>query len=153
MDFQMAAAGYPALRATLPPQPLGTSGSSVPGLDLEVWTLERSGSQAMLVVFALHNPGSTPVNTGTKSASLSANATDSSVSGVSAVDGSGLKQYLTFMLNPGDDKSCVCSLIHFDDYDPGQRDYYAALLAAPPGGVKTLTVVTGLGSVPNVALG
>jgi len=156
MRFQLAAVGYPAVAASLPGQPLGTSGSAISGLDLEVWLLQRSGSHAMLVVFALHNPGSERVPTGITAAALSANhnsaGSTNTVSGVSAVDGSGLKQYLPFMVRPGDDQTCVCSDIQLNDYGPGERDYYAALLAAPPSDVRTLTVVTGLGSVPNVPL-
>ncbi len=153
MEFKLAAADYPAVTASLPGQPIALSGSSISGLDLEVWTLQRSGDRAMLLVFALHNPGSATLPTGVKAEGLSAgNQRSGSVTGVSAVDGSGLKQYLPFMINPADERTCLCSLIDVDDFKPDQRNFYAALLAAPPRNVKSLTVVTGIGSVPNVAL-
>lgn len=157
MQFEFAAAGYPAMSASLPGQPVGTSGSSISGLDLEVWTLTRSGDRAMLLVIALHNPGTSTVRTGVETGNLSAarNSSDrdavaKTVSGISAVDGTGLKQYLPYMTNPADDDTCLCSAFNRRDFSAGQRDHYAALLAAPPAGVKTVTVVTGLGSVANV---
>ncbi len=157
MQFQLAAAGYPMVSASLPGQPLGVSGSSISGLDLEVWSLARSGDKAMLVVIALHNLGSSPVKTGTETGNLSASRDPAkevakTVSGISAVDGSGLKQYLPYMVNPADDNTCLCSTFSTSDFTPDERNYYAALLAAPPAGVKSMTVVTGLGSVANVPL-
>jgi hypothetical protein len=159
MQFRLAAAGYPMVSAALPDKPLGTSGSAISGLDLEVWSLTRSGDKAMLLVFAMHNPGTSPVKTGTATARLSAaknsvekNTGTNTVSGVSAVDGSALKQYLAYMVNPADDNTCLCSAVRFSDFTPDQREYFATLLASPPAGVKSVTVVTGLGSVANVPL-
>jgi len=157
MQFELAAAGYPKVSASLPGQPLGVSGSSISGLDLEVWSLIRSGDKAMLLIVALHNPGTSPVKTGIEIGSLSASRDAAkevakTVSGISAVDGSGLKQYLPYMVNAADDNTCLCSAFSLSDFTPDQRDYYAALLASPPPGVKNLTIVTGLGSVANVPL-
>ncbi|MBO0767092.1 MAG: hypothetical protein J2O48_00260 [Solirubrobacterales bacterium] len=90
---------------------------------------------------------------------LSANGadeSDASVSGVSIVDPAGLKQYKTFMSKPSEDSTCLCSDTgspFFVNSSPAAGTYMlAALVAAPPSNVKTVSVVTGLGSFANVPL-
>ncbi|MDQ2729535.1 MAG: hypothetical protein M3Y91_17110, partial [Actinomycetota bacterium] len=134
--------------------------TSVPGVDLEVYELQRESPQAVLVVFALHVVGSSSIGIGDQTSTqeeLDANlgtvgGGPGAVSGVSIVDLTGLKQYLPYMSDPTVDSTCLCSQNQFNSADSGDVDYFAAVVAAPPAGVTTVSFQTGLGTIGNLPL-
>jgi len=161
MKFQLADASTGPVNAEVPSQPIGSTPTSIPGITLQLYLAKRQNPGAVLVVFALEVDAtgvtSLGVSPGPIRGGLSATAdesnTDASVSGVALLDPAGLKKYETFMADPRNDISCLCSLVEpgFSNINPGTR-YFAALVAAPPPSVTSVSFVTGLGTIGNVTL-
>lgn len=148
--------------AQVPATPLGTTPTTVPGVTLELYLAERVSRNAVLVVFALNVPsGGISVGLETQmNQALSGLGNDingdrnawDAVSGVSLFDPVGLKQYQTYMADPTDDDTCLCTTaLTGYNFQPGSN-YFAALVAAPPANVKSVSFVTGLGTIGDVTL-
>lgn len=160
MRFDLGDRQFGPVTAQVPAEPLATTPTTVPGVTLKLYVAERAGGDAVLVVFALDAPaGGIPVGTETQMAeALSSNTSGAdrnpldAVSGVSLFDPVGLKQYLTYMADPANDETCLCTVgLSGYNYMPG-NNYFAALLAAPPGNVTSVSFVTGLGTIGHVTL-
>lgn len=159
MRFRLVADAQP-LTASVPDQPIGTTPSNFPGLQLRLYVARRLSADAALVVFGVYTePGVNQNNIDTLSVmnSVSANGYTSqgaAVSSASLVDPVGLKQYLVYMSNPSVDSTCVCSLMPNDQevFTPGKVSYFAAVTAAPPPGVSSVTFSIGMGSIGPVPL-
>ena len=160
MQFSLADASTGPVTTEVPAQPIGSTPSTMPGVTLQLYVLRRVSANAVLAVFALNIQGSV-VNaalSGTLVEPLDANWGSNnnveSVSAVSLFDPAGLKEYLPFMANPRDDTTCLCSNIAAGGvFNSAGTFYMAALLAAPPSTVTSLSFVTGLGTIANVPLG
>lgn len=158
MQFNLAASTSP-VSVEVPSQPIGTTPTSVPGATLALYVAKRTGANAVLLVFAVNITPSTADNgdlTGNVQSGLDANANSgdfTAASGVSLFDPTGLKQYLTYMSNPQDNKTCLCTALNgvFNNGGPGTR-YMAALVAAPPASVTSASFVTPLGTIANVPI-
>jgi hypothetical protein len=159
MRFRLADASAGPVSAEVPGTPIGSTPTSVPGVTLQLYVARRVGPQAVLVVFGLAT--TKPVVSGGEedydlSEGLSANPVEAniSVSEVSLFDPAGLNEYETYMVNPDIDATCLCSAF---DRGPGLPDdtvtYYAALVAAPPADVTSVSFVTGVGTISDVPLG
>lgn len=163
MRFALGDRQFGSVTSLVPAKPLGTTPTFVPGLTLQLFVVKRVSRSAVLVVFALGVPAGIPVGTETQvdealsdggntiSAPDRSNAWDA-VSGVSLFDPLGLKQYQTYMADPANDDTCLCSIgLSGYNFMPG-NNYFAALLAAPPAKVKSVSFVTGLGTIGDVTL-
>ncbi|MDQ2726741.1 MAG: hypothetical protein M3Y91_02495, partial [Actinomycetota bacterium] len=64
MTFQLADSKAGPANANIPSKPMGSTPTSVPGVDPEVYELQRESPQAVLVVFALHVVGSSSIGIG-----------------------------------------------------------------------------------------
>lgn len=146
--------------ADLPSKPLGTVPTGVPNLDLEAWSLQRQGG-AVTVVIAFHNNGPAldsgaytfgalvPLDVNGPGANTTAN-------NIGILDTGSLKEYLTFAQVNSDGRvsDCLCSNDINTGNAPaaGARAYYAAVVAAPPPTTKSVTLVTGDGSIANLPI-
>jgi len=155
--FRLVAAVQP-LAVAVPSQPLGSTPTTIPGVDLRLYVVRRLSANAAVVVFSLYTkPGASNINPIAAMNGVSSNgfaAQGASVSDASLVDLNGLKQYLTYMSDPTKDSTCVCSYLPNSDatFVPGKAAYFAAVTAAPPPGVTTVSFVIGLGTVAGVPL-
>lgn len=166
MRLKLADASAGPVSAEVPSQPIGSAPTSIPGMTLDLYLVKRARPGAVLVVFgltlnttaatAIHgNPSQVVQGLSQNYLSGTANAIAPAVSGVALLDPAGLKEYETFMGNPNYDSTCLCSQI-----DPGLAGlstspgtyYYAAMVAAPPAGVTSVSFVTGLGTIASVPL-
>jgi hypothetical protein len=158
MRFTLAAAATGPVAVRVPNQPVGSTPSTIRGVTLQLYVAKRITANAILAVFALN------IQSSVENASLpgtlirpldanwgSNNSNVQSVSAVSLFDPTGLKEYLPYMANPKDDATCMCSNIASAFGDAGVS-YMAALLAAPPSSVTSVSFVTGLGTIANVPL-
>jgi len=168
MKFQLAADSTGPVNAEVPSQPIGSTPTSINGIALQLYLAKRQSTGAVLVVFALQMDASARSHLNSESVplGLSANAdpkfggtlTKASVSGVALLDPAGLKKYETYMSNSSDDATCLCSLVGPGTSGSGvagasaTTSYYAALVAAPPPSVTSVSFVTGLGTIGNVTL-
>lgn len=162
MRFELGDRQFVPVTTQVPAKPLATTRTFVPGVTLQLYVAQRVGRDAVLVVFALDVPGE-GINVDTETQmdeALSSAGSDTtgernpwdSVSGVSLFDPAGLKQYQTYMADPANDDTCLCTIgLSGYNFLPGSN-YFAALLAAPPGSVKSVSFVTGLGTVGDVTL-
>ena len=164
MRFRLADAATGPVTTRVPSQPIGSTPTSVAGLTLNLYVVQRSGPQAVLLVFGLVS--SRPVGDEASQTDndiwegLSANyyngvgnSESPSVSGVSLLDSANLKQYLTYNAHPDVDADCLCSALSRNiSFRPGAVEYFAALVAAPPAGASSLSFVSGLGSIGDVQL-
>jgi hypothetical protein len=162
--FELAAARGQPVTANVPDKPIASTRSSIPGVVLEVFTVQRQGDGSAVLVFGLRN---------TRSRSLGESETEDMLGPLSAMYAktglttgytvsrvslvAGTMQYLPYMENPEDDSTCLCSAIPVNtvsdaNLGPGQAIQFAAVMAAPPREVGKVAVVTQLGSVPNVPL-
>lgn len=155
MTFELAG-DFRKLSLDVPTKPVGTVGTNVDGIDLEVYAVQRSNKVAT-VVFALHNTGSETTDMGPVGQNLDENkAFDGTfvASDVAIVDTQGLKEYRSFVVED-DGNSCLCSVAYNqnqDDLQPEERRYYATQVPAPPAGVTEVNVRTGLGAVSGVEI-
>lgn len=154
MTFRMANSARP-VKSLVPKSPLASTPTSVPGVTLQLYLVQRISTKAVLIVFAVIAPSGT--DRGSVIFSLGANGQTlgATVSGVSLLDPTGLKQYLPYMANPTKDETCVCTDLF--DSKVGETSgptpiYFAAVVAAPPETTHTVSFVTGLGTIPNVTL-
>lgn len=149
----------------MPTQPTASTPTTIPGVTLQVYVAERAEPRAVLVVFALQVDASGASTVNANGLALfqglsanylngTSNSITPSVSGVAMFDPSGLKLYETYMADPSTDSSCLCSRIDntYAGNKPGTY-YFAALVAARRATVTSISFVTGLGTIPNVALG
>lgn len=155
MTFQLADSSAGPATSVVPDQPTATTPTSVSGVTLQMYLAKRIAPNAVLVVFALVAP--TGISQEGIYASLSANGggVDATVSGVALLDPTGLKEYLPYMGDPSNDRTCVCSNLFNSSAgltSGNTPTYFAAVLAAPPESVQTVSFVTGLGTIPNVTL-
>lgn len=156
MTFHLAAATAGPVSANVPAKPVATVASSTDGMDFELYDVRRSNG-VVRVVFALHNVGDADVNLGDATQDLDENPTVSvhDASGVALVDGTGLKEYKTF-LEGGDGSACLCSqtwnAIGDTRLGPGTSRYYVAEVAAPPASVQQVTVRAGVATVTGVRI-
>ncbi len=149
------------IHADLPSSPLGATGTAVPGLDLEAWSVQREGD-AVTVVVALHNVGSTLISDTSVNAvltfqeSLDVNGgqdVPTEFNSVGLLDTSSLKEYLTFAkVQGGEVKDCLCSAVPVIELKPGARMYLAAVVAAPPASTTHATLVTSAASLSNLPI-
>ena len=158
MTFQLADSSNGPVNATVPAKPIASSATNTAGVTLSLYLVKRDGQGAVLLVFALQVDPSVAGDVSTSESmnqSLSANFTTPgnrtfSVSSVALVDTVALKEYQTFMVDPSNDATCLCSVLNNDVN--GGTFYYAALVAAPPNNVKQASFLTGLASIPNVTI-
>ncbi len=154
--------GYPTRTAAVPEQPLAAGPTTFPGLELGVSVVRRT-EQAVLVVFGLHNTGTSERIAGFSGSSLGKRLPfDNTVGGVSLVDTAGLRQYL--VLRPADPDHpgqaltsgpCACSAIVGSEQATFPRDevrYFAALVTAPPAGVGKVSFVSPIGTVAGLSI-
>ncbi|MCU4184346.1 hypothetical protein K6U06_08235 [Acidiferrimicrobium sp. IK] len=153
------------VQASLPDRPLGTTGTIASGVNLEAWQAQRSGS-AVTVVFALNNTTDHAVsvsdetslgdgldlNSANPNAPISARV-NNVVDNVGLLDTSSLKNYETFCNTSasGTLTDCLGSADNVS-LSAGGRQFFAAVVAAPPSSTKSATLVTGDGSIPNVPI-
>lgn len=163
VTLALAAGG--TVRAALPAQPIATTRSIANGVDLEVWQVQRS-RPAVTVVLSLHNTSAQNVSGPDESRLESAldlnngKAGDDNpvVNNVGLLDTSALKNYGTFCNTnvSGVLTNCLGSADNFYTsalkFTPGYNLFIATVVAAPPAPTKTVTLVTGVGSVPNVPI-
>jgi hypothetical protein len=162
MQFKLADDSTGPVTAQVPRQPIGTTPASINGVTLELYLAKRVQPGAVLVVFALKFGPSASTSGSTADAMTEGLSADSgspssidnpSVSGVSLFDPTGLKEYQTFMSNPAVDLTCLCSQIQPGvPYSAPSTSYFAALVAAPPASVTSVSFVTGLGTIADVPL-
>lgn len=158
MSFQLADSSTGPVNAEVPSQPLSSVPSSVEGVTLQLYLAKRQTPGAVAVVFALqiNTTGQGISRVSSIQHSLSANTSNSNqtVSNVALLDAAGLKEYQTFMADPRQDATCLCTALPFGDgfNSTGEVFYYAALVAAPPSDVTSVSVVTGMGTFVNVKL-
>lgn len=155
-------------RAQLPRQPLATTATIAPEVNLEVWQVARSGP-TVTVVFALHDTDTTPggsldvsdevnlqealdLNASNPNAST-AERVNNVANNVGLLDTSALKDYETFcnVTTGGTLTNCLASVDNVN-LGSGGRQFMAAVVAAPPASTKTATLVTGVGSIPDVPI-
>jgi hypothetical protein len=164
MHFTLASDTTGTVTAQVPAQPLGTTPTTFPGVTLQVYTAKRIGSNAVLVVFAFELTGQAPSVTleGGIAQSLDANygvhpngngptGDVDAVSAVSLFDPVGLKEYLPYMADPSNDATCLCSNMNGAPFDQDGTVYLAAVVAAPPAG-RTVSFVTGVGTVTGITV-
>lgn len=158
MSFQLADSSTGPVNAEVPSQPISSVPSSVDGVTLQLYLARRQTPGAVAVVFALqvNTTGQGISRVSSIQHSLSANTSNSNqtVSNVALLDPAGLKEYQTFMADPRQDATCLCRALPFGDgfNSSGEVFYYAALVAAPPSDVTSVSVVTGMGTFANVKL-
>lgn len=147
MTFQLDAGRAGAVTVDVPRQPIATAPTSTEDVSFELYALQRSDSFVQ-VVFALHNTGDAEMNLAFVASDLDENPAVSIhvASAVALVDGTGLKEYKTY-LEDGEDGACMCSVtwdaVSTSGFKPGTRRYYVAEVAAPPAGVSDVTVRAG----------
>lgn len=162
MHFRLADASSGPVVTSVPPRPLAATPSSVPGVVLQLYVAQRVGTRAVLLVFALDVHGSEAhdsfgvftyaMGLSVNSGSVGESCGSCAVSAVSLLDPVGLKEYQPFMSNPANDQTCLCSAIGPAHLKSGEL-YFAALVAAPPSSVHSVTFLTKMGSIGNVHLG
>jgi hypothetical protein len=149
----------------LPAAPLGTTKSITDGVNLEVWAAQRSAG-GVTVVYALDDvsggdistdgSGDVPVVTVLSDALASDNGNyaDDGASNVGLFDATNLTEYQTFcqVASDGTLSDCLDSADDVSLEKDGARQYFAAVVAAPPASATSATVVTGVGSVPDVPI-
>ncbi len=143
MTFQLAGTSVPVV-TKVPDQPIASMASSIAGITLQLYVVQRAQPGAVLVVSALKvDPSAASIGTETNveeglSFNLAtAGAFGHTVSGVALLDPAGLKEYETFMADPAKDTTCLCSVLGGQNFDSEQQtvtNYEAALVAAPPCG-------------------
>ncbi|HEY5316490.1 MAG TPA: hypothetical protein VIJ20_00815 [Solirubrobacteraceae bacterium] len=158
MSFRLADASTGPIAAEVPSQPISSTPTSIAGVTLQLYVVRRVPPGAVLVVFALQTSAAA-ASVGLEGSIAQAvstnddNSTENTVSGVSLFDPAGLKEYETYMVNPSNDSTCLCTTLSGAPFDQAGTNYEAALVAAPPSGVTSVSFVTGLGTIANVALG
>ena len=158
MSFRLADSSGGPVTTKVPATPIASTPSSLGGMTLQLYVAQRADPGAALVVFALQLRSARNYYWQTVSSALSANGSQegsATVSGVSLLDTAGLKEYETFMAKPSDDATCLCSSVGESGVtnNPSSGVYYfAALVAAPPASVTSVSFVTGMGSIANVSL-
>lgn len=156
MTFQLDAATAGPVTVDVPAKPMATVPTSTDGMDFELYVVKRTDA-VVQVVFALHNVGDADINLAYATEDLDENPSVSvhDARAVALVDGTGLKEYKTF-LEDGDDSPCLCShtwtVIGDNGFGPGTRLYYVAEVAAPPTSVDQVTVRAGIATVPGVRI-
>jgi len=167
--IQLDAADYGTISAKISDTPLASAPSTVTGIQIDVFSLTRTGDNSVTLILALNNTNATKAGLETTDY-YSEDPGGSSVSAISLFDPNGLKQYLTFR-QPGNDPSnakklgpCLCSSAFgllgsppkssssLSGMEPGERVYLAAIFPAPPPEVTKMTVQAGFGAVPDVPL-
>lgn len=156
MTFHLDAATAGPVSVNVPAKPTATVPTSTDGMDFELYVVKRTDA-VVQVVFALHNVGDADINLAYATEDLDENPTVSvhDARAVALVDGTGLKEYKTF-LEGGDDSPCLCShtwtAIGDNGFGPGTRLYYFAEVAAPPASVRQVTVRAGVATVTGVRI-
>lgn len=156
MTFRLDAAATGTVSADVPAEPVATVPTSTDGMNFELFTLRRADA-VVQVVFALHNTGDADINLAYATADLDENpaAAVHVASNVALVDGTGLKEYRTF-LEDGDRGACLCSqtwnAVGGNDFGAGTRRYYVAEIAAPPATVDRVTVRAGIATVDDARI-
>ena len=147
-----------SVTVNLPPQPLQTVQGSISGTTLKLFLAKRQGDGAVLVVFAINSQRDQDITLPSQIEQAldvnynHPNDNDESANNVALVDPAGLKEYQTFMPDPSNAQTCLCTKLAGIDFQTAGDYYISALDAAPPASVKTVTVYTGLGSFSNVPL-
>jgi hypothetical protein len=156
------------LTANLPATPLGTSKTIASGVKVEIWAAHRSAG-AVTIVFALDDASGGNISTdgdgnndtddeSNLEEALSSNPANhygnDGVSNVGLFDTNNLTEYKTFckVARDGTVSDCLDSADVVELQHNGARQYFAVVVAAPPASVRTATVVTGVGSVPDVPI-
>ncbi|MBO0828693.1 MAG: hypothetical protein J2P24_13025 [Streptosporangiales bacterium] len=156
MTFHLDAATAGRVSADVPAKPMATVPTSTDGMDFELYVVKRTDAMVQ-VVFALHNVGDADIDLAYATEDLDENPAVSvhDARRVALVDGTGLKEYKTF-IEDGDDSPCLCShtwtAIGDSGFGPGVRRYYVAEVAAPPASVDQVTVRAGVATVPGVRI-
>jgi hypothetical protein len=156
------------LSTILPAQPLGTTKSITDGVSLQVWEAQRSAG-AVTVVFSLDDVSGGNISTNGEgnnntnyevdleealsSNPIGAGQTDGA-SNVSIFDSANLTDYETFcrVASNGVVSDCLDSSDVVDLQQNGASQFFAVVVAAPPASDTSGTVVTGVGSVPDVPI-
>lgn len=142
------------MQADLPDKPLGVVHTSISGLDLELWSLQRE-NKVVNVVVALHNTGSSALSSYlqvTQSLDEEGSQATNQLNNLGLLDTGALKEYKVFakVSDIGDVKDCLCSITDITSLKAGARSFYAAVVAAPP--AQKVTFVSGVGSISNVSI-
>lgn len=152
-SFKLADPSAPSVSAILPSKPLASTPTDVTGVTLQLYLAQRVQPNVVEVVFSVTGASSGDDQNEVQ-ADLSTNATDNvlATSNVALLDPVGLKEYQPFMADPTNDATCLCSDTDLWLGSSPAPVYFAALLAAPPPSVQTVSFESGLGSIPNVTL-
>lgn len=152
-SFKLADPSGPSVSAILPSKPLASTPTDVTGVTLQLYLAQRVQPNVVEVVFSVTGASSGDDQNEVQ-ADLSTNATDNvlATSNVALLDPVGLKEYQPFMADPTNDSTCLCSDTDLWLGNSPAPVYFAALLAAPPPSVQTVSFESGLGSIPNVTL-
>lgn len=154
--------GAQEVSETLPAAPLATEGTTLPGLDLEAWSLQREGD-AVTVIVGLHNVGTKTITDQHINQPVIDFESALDVNGgkdptaffnsAALLDTSSLEEYETYaQVRGGDVEDCLCSSVGDINLAPGARMYLAAVTAAPPAATTHVTLITGVGSFADLPL-
>lgn len=150
VSFDLEASAYGPVQLDVPTEPIATVPSTVQGIELEVFALQRSADgQAVTLVFAAENTTTDELGFDTTS-SYSEIAGGNFVSSGLLVDVTELKAYQVFRLD-GDEGACLCSeASDLFSLDAGQRLFLSAVYPAPPPATERMTLQIGMGTVPDI---
>jgi hypothetical protein len=156
------------MTANLPVSPLGTTKSIATGVSLQVWEAQRSAG-AVTIVFSLNDVNGGNISTNGEgdndtddvtnleealSSNPNADLESDGTSNVSIFDPANVTDYETFckVAHNGELSDCLDSADVVELQHNGATQYFAAVVAEPPMSDKRGTVVTGVGSVPDVPI-
>lgn len=157
-SFKLADPSAPSVSAILPSKPLASTPTDVNGVTLQLYLAQRVQPNVVEVVFSVTGASSSDDQNEVQEylSTNESNIVDSrgvlATSNVALLDPVGLKEYQPFMADPTNDATCLCSDTDLWLGNSPAPVYFAALLAAPPPSVQTVSFESGLGSIPNVTL-
>lgn len=157
LTFALASDKYGSVKVRVPDTPVATAPTDTPGVDFQLYALQRADT-AVRVVFALRHSGPNYDRAAvTRQLDEDPAIASHSASEVALIDTRDRKEYKTFLEN-GADGACLCSVTWTAGGDSGgptvgDRDFYIAVVAAPPADVTTVTVRGGVGDVANARIG
>lgn len=157
LTFKLESEKYGSVSVRVPDTPVATVPTGAAGVDFQLYALQRADT-AVRVVFAIRHSGKDYDRAAaTRSLDEDPAIAAYDASDVALIDTRNSKEYKTFLEN-GADGSCLCSVtweVSGDSGGPsvGNRDFYLALVAAPPADVTEVTVRSGVADVPHARIG